>query len=140
MLKVSILTPHFPDSLRQFPFKEGGIYYLLGTVEVDYHFPTVTITRMAKVPPVVDPRYSMDEEKSKEIELSLREDVSLPSRTPYPQEHEIELPREKWKICLTIILMMKKASKQVFPLSIILPANLTCLTITLVICCGILPD
>jgi DNA polymerase-3 subunit alpha len=40
----------------------------------------------------------MDEEKSKEIELSLREDVSLTFRKPYPQEHEIELPREKWKI------------------------------------------
>lgn len=88
-------TAHFPDSLRQFPFKEGGIYLLLGTVEVDYHFPTITIIKMAKMPLIADPRYSLDEEKSKEIENNLREDVSLTFRNPYPQEHEIGLPRHK---------------------------------------------
>ncbi|MGG1923619.1 DNA polymerase III subunit alpha [Chryseobacterium sp. NRRL B-14798] len=88
-------TAHFPDSLKKFPFKEGGIYLLLGTVEVDYHFPTVTITRMSKMPLIADPRYSMDEEKSKEIEQSLREDVSKTSREPYPLEYEIVLPRKK---------------------------------------------
>ncbi|UMQ41614.1 DNA polymerase III subunit alpha [Chryseobacterium sp. Y16C] len=88
-------TAHFPDSLKKFPFKEGGIYLLQGTVEVDYHFPTVTITRMAKMPLIADPRYSMDENKSKEMERSLREDVSMTFRQPYPQEHEIGLPRIK---------------------------------------------
>lgn len=88
-------TAHFPDSLRKFPFKEGGIYLLLGTVEVDYHFPTVTITKMAKMPLVADPRYSMDQHKAREMERSLREDVSMTSRDPYPQEHEIGLPRKK---------------------------------------------
>ncbi|WP_312822834.1 DNA polymerase III subunit alpha [Epilithonimonas sp.] len=91
-------TAHFPDSLKQFPFKEGGIYLLLGTVEVDYHFPTITITKMAKMPLIADPRYSMDEEKSKEMERSLREDVSLTYRQPYPQEYEIGLPRQQMKI------------------------------------------
>ncbi|WP_375181246.1 DNA polymerase III subunit alpha [Chryseobacterium sp.] len=89
-------TAHFPDSLRQFPFKEGGIYLLLGIVEVDNHFPTITITKMAKMPLIADPRYSMDEEKSKVIERSLKEDVSLTFREPYPQEHEIGLPRNKF--------------------------------------------
>lgn len=88
-------TAHFPDSLRKFPFMEGGIYLLLGTVEVDYHFPTVNITRMAKMPLIADPRYSMDEEKSKEMERSLRDDVSKTSREPYPMEYEIGLPRQK---------------------------------------------
>lgn len=88
-------TTHFPDSLKKFPFKEGGIYLLQGTVEVDYHFPTVTITRMANMPLIADPRYSMDEDKSKEMERSLREDVSMTFRQPYPQEHEIGLPRIK---------------------------------------------
>lgn len=87
-------TAYFPDSLKKFPFKEGGIYLLLGTVEVDYHFPTVTITRMAKMPLIADPRYSMDEEKAKEIENGLREDVSKTSRDPYPLEYEIGLPRK----------------------------------------------
>lgn len=88
-------TAHFPDSLKKFPFKEGGIYLLKGIVEVDYHFPTVTIIRMAKMPLITDPRYSMDEQKSKEMEHSLREDVSMTYRNPYPQEHEINLPRTK---------------------------------------------
>jgi len=88
-------TAHFPDSLRQFPFKEGGIYLLLGTVEVDYHFPTITITKMSKMPLIPDPRYSMDEDKAKEVENSLREDVSMTSRKPYPREYEIGLPRLK---------------------------------------------
>lgn len=88
-------TAHFPDSLRKFPFKEGGIYLLLGTVEVDYHFPTVTITKMAKMPLIPDPRYSMDKDKSQEIQRSLREDVSMTFRKPYPQQHEIGLPRGK---------------------------------------------
>ena len=26
-------TSHFPDSLLRFPFKEGSIYLLLGTIE-----------------------------------------------------------------------------------------------------------
>jgi len=44
---------------------------------------------------VADPRYSMDQEKSKQIERGLREDVSLTFREPYPQEQEIGLPRHK---------------------------------------------
>lgn len=88
-------TAHFPDSLRQFPFKEGGIYLLLGTVEVDYHFPTITITKMSKMPLIADPRYSMDEDKAKEVENSLREDVSMTYRKPYPQEYEIGIPRKR---------------------------------------------
>jgi len=88
-------TAHFPNSLSKFPFKEGGIYLLLGTVEIDYHFPTVTITKMAKMPLIADPRYSMDSEKSQEMERGLREDVSMTHRDPYPKEHEIGLPRQK---------------------------------------------
>lgn len=88
-------TAHFPDSLRKFPFKEGGIYLLLGTVEVDYHFPTITITKMAKMPLIPDPRYSMDKDKSQEIQRNFREDVSMTFRKPYPQQHEIGLPRGK---------------------------------------------
>lgn len=48
-------TVHFLDNLIQYPFLGGGCYLLLGTVEVDYHFPTVTITKMAKMPFVPDP-------------------------------------------------------------------------------------
>ena len=43
--------------------KGGNCYLLLGTVEVDFHFPTITIHKMAKMPFIPDPRYSMDEER-----------------------------------------------------------------------------
>lgn len=88
-------TAHFPDCLEEYPFQGGGCYLLLGTVEVDFHFPTITIHKMAKMPFVPDPRYSMDKEKSLEAARSLHEDISMTQRKPYPQAHEIGLPRQK---------------------------------------------
>lgn len=88
-------TAHFPDNLKQFPFQGGGCYLLLGTVEVDFHFPTITIVKMAKMPFIPDPRYSEDKEKEFEIHRKINEDVSMTWRQPYPQEHEIGLPRNK---------------------------------------------
>ncbi|WP_398456058.1 hypothetical protein AB3466_11170 [Sphingobacterium thalpophilum] len=71
----------------------GGCYLLLGIVEVDFHFPTITITKMAKMPFIADPRYSHDEEKRYEAQQRIKEDVSMTFRLPYPQENEIGLPR-----------------------------------------------
>nr|WP_198999673.1 DNA polymerase III subunit alpha [Flavobacterium sp. ASV13] len=88
-------TAHFTDSLKHYPFQGGGCYLLLGTVEVDYHFPTITITKMAKMPFIPDPRYSHSKEKQYDAQRNIREDVSMTHRAPYPQEHEIGLPRHK---------------------------------------------
>lgn len=88
-------TAHFPDNLQQYPFQGGGCYLLLGTVEVDFHFPTITILKMAKMPFIPDPRYTLDKDKAYEAYNNIREDVSMTSRRPYPQEHEIGLPRRK---------------------------------------------
>lgn len=88
-------TAHFPNCLAYYPFQGGGCYLLLGTVEVDFHFPTITIHKMAKMPFIPDPRYSMDKEKSLEAARTIQEDVSMTQRKPYPQEHEIGLPRQK---------------------------------------------
>ncbi|MFC4686936.1 DNA polymerase III subunit alpha [Epilithonimonas pallida] len=88
-------TAHFPDNLSQYPFQGGGCYLLLGTVEVDFHFPTITIIKMAKMPFIPDPRYSLDKDKAYEAYNNMREDVSMTFRKPYPQEHEIGLPRRK---------------------------------------------
>jgi len=49
---------------------------LLGTFEVDYYFPTVTIIKMVKMHPIAGPRYSMDDKKSKELENSLRKELA----------------------------------------------------------------
>lgn len=90
-------TAHFPDSLIEYPFKGGGCYLLLGIVEIDYHFPTITIQKMAKMPFIPDPRY-MDAKDQYRTQELIREDVSTTERLPYPQEHEINLPRHKMKI------------------------------------------
>ncbi|MBU8883730.1 DNA polymerase III subunit alpha [Kaistella sp. DKR-2] len=86
-------TAHFPDSLGKYPFQGGGCYLLLGTVEVDYHFPTITIMKMAKMPMIPDPRYTSDKDRQYDIHQQIKEDVSMTFRKPYPQEHEIGLPR-----------------------------------------------
>lgn len=88
-------TAHFADSLEKYPFQGGGCYLLLGTVEVDYHFPTITVSKMAKMPFIPDPRYSNTKERQYKVHEHIREDVSMTHRNPYPQAHEIELPRHK---------------------------------------------
>jgi len=86
-------TAHFPDNLEQHPFQGGGCYLLLGMVEVDYHFPTLTILKMAKLPFVPDPRYTDAKDYQFKTQQNLREDISETHRAPYPREHEIGLPR-----------------------------------------------
>lgn len=77
-------TAHFPDSLQQYPFQGGGCYLLLGKVEVDYHFPTITIIKMAKMPFIPDPRFSHDKQRQHDVHRQIREDVSMTHRKPYP--------------------------------------------------------
>jgi len=90
-------TAHFNDSLKKYPFQGGGCYLLLGNVEVDYHFPTITILKMQKMPFMADPRYGHGDENQYKAQQKLREDVSMTDRAPYPQEQEINLPRFKMK-------------------------------------------
>ena len=90
-------TAHFTSSLKEYPFKGGGCYLLLGAVEVDYHFPTITISKMEKMPFIPDPRYRESDVESSQTQERLREDVSMTQRAPYPQEQEINLPRHKMK-------------------------------------------
>ncbi|MGL5111113.1 MAG: DNA polymerase III subunit alpha [Flavobacterium sp.] len=89
-------TVHFPDTLIQYPFLGGGCYLLLGVVEVEYHFPIITILKMAKMPFIPDPRY-MDAKDQYKTQQQIKEDVSSTQRAPYPQSHEINLPRHKKK-------------------------------------------
>ena len=90
-------TAHFPNSLKEYPFQDGGCYLLLGKVEVDYHFPTITIFKMAKMPFKPDPRYSHNKDLQFEVHKQVKQDVSMTQRAPYPQVHEIGLPRLKMK-------------------------------------------
>ena len=42
-------TAHFSGSLKEYPFQRIGCYLLLGSVEVDYHFSTITLSKIAKM-------------------------------------------------------------------------------------------
>jgi DNA polymerase-3 subunit alpha/error-prone DNA polymerase len=90
-------TAHFPDCLSNFPFQGGGCYLLQGKVEIDYHFPTITIHKMGKLPFIADPRYSDDQEKKYKIHRQIKEDTSSTFRAPYPGKGEVGLPRYKMK-------------------------------------------
>ena len=56
-------TAHFAVSLKKYPFQGNGCYLLLGTVEVDFGFPTITVTKMARMPYIRDPRYVHDKHR-----------------------------------------------------------------------------
>ncbi|RRJ90738.1 DNA polymerase III subunit alpha [Flavobacterium macacae] len=86
-------TAHFPDCLQESPFRGGGCYLFEGIVEVDYHFPTITVTRMGKLAFIPDPRYEQHRSQQFKVYDLINEDVSMTQRAPYPQEHEINLPR-----------------------------------------------
>jgi len=88
-------TAHFANSLVNYPFKGGGCYLLLGRVEVDFHFPTITISKMAKMPFIADPRYSNSSSRQFKVHKQIKQDVSSTYRAPYPSESG--LPRHKMK-------------------------------------------
>jgi DNA polymerase-3 subunit alpha/error-prone DNA polymerase len=88
-------TAHFANSLKKYHFKGGGCYLLLGRVEVDFHFPTVVISKMEKMPFRPDPRYANTEDSQFTVYNRMKEDKSLTFRAPYPKEGEIGLPRKK---------------------------------------------
>jgi len=50
-------TVHFPDSLKKFPFKGRGVYYICGRIVLDFGFPNLEVDRMEKLPYVKDVRY-----------------------------------------------------------------------------------
>lgn len=88
-------TAHFHDCLQAYPFRGGGCYLLEGIVGVDYHFPTITITKMGKLPFIPDPRYEQHRSQQFKVYDLINEDVSMTHRAPYPQEHEYNMPRYK---------------------------------------------
>ncbi len=50
-------TVHFPNSLREYPFRGNGVYLILGKVVEEFDFPSVEVQKMAKLPVHADPRY-----------------------------------------------------------------------------------
>jgi DNA-directed DNA polymerase III PolC len=50
-------TIHFPKSLKHYPFRGYGVYLILGKVEEELGFPSITVEKMARLPVKPDPRY-----------------------------------------------------------------------------------
>lgn len=49
-------TVHFPDSLKNYPFRGYGVYLVLGKVVEEFGFPSVEVLKMAKLELKPDPR------------------------------------------------------------------------------------
>ena len=50
-------TVHFPFSLKKYPFRGYGLYLVLGKIEREFGYPTLTVEKMARLPVREDPRY-----------------------------------------------------------------------------------
>lgn len=90
-------TTHWPESLKEWPFKGGGCYVIVGTVEVQFDFPNVMVAKMTRLPFIPDPRYTDNKDKQYRTEDQLKSDISATQRAPYPTAQEIGLPRYKMK-------------------------------------------
>jgi DNA polymerase III alpha subunit len=49
-------TVHFPDSLKNYPFKGKGLYLMFGEITQEFGFATLTVEKLAKLPLKSDPR------------------------------------------------------------------------------------
>ncbi|MEI8064552.1 MAG: DNA polymerase III subunit alpha, partial [Verrucomicrobiota bacterium] len=49
-------TVHFPDSLKNYPFKGPGVYLILGKVVQEFGFPSLEVEKMAKLPYKANPK------------------------------------------------------------------------------------
>jgi hypothetical protein len=43
-------TVHFPNSLKNYPFKGQGVYLILGEITQEFDFPSLTVEKLAKLP------------------------------------------------------------------------------------------
>jgi DNA polymerase-3 subunit alpha len=51
-------TTHFPQSLKEFPFKGWGVYLVLGKVVEEFGVPSIEVEKMAKLDIEQDKRFS----------------------------------------------------------------------------------
>jgi DNA polymerase III alpha subunit len=50
-------TTHFPQSLKNYPFKGAGSYLILGKVVEEFGYPSIEVEKLAKLPVKPDKRY-----------------------------------------------------------------------------------
>lgn len=84
-------TTHFPPCLQQYPFSGAGCYLIKGKIVIDFHFPSIEVEKMAKLPMVPDPRYSDDEfKRPARLPTASDNNPGLLTRKPYPSKEEVE--------------------------------------------------
>jgi DNA-directed DNA polymerase III PolC len=47
---------HFPNTLKEYPFRGAGVYLMLGIVDVEFGYPVLRAQKLAKMPFNLDPR------------------------------------------------------------------------------------
>lgn len=84
-------STHFPKALQHSPFQGAGCYMLYGRIAVDFHFPSIEVDRMEKLPMIPDPRYS-DESYQRPVDLPRAGDntPAMTRRAPYPKKGTIK--------------------------------------------------
>ena len=86
-------TAHFADCLKLYPFRGSGCYLFEGLVKIDFHFPTITISRMEKLPYITDPRFTDQKDLNAKVQSLLKFDQSMTERAPYPTSEEVNFKR-----------------------------------------------
>ena len=107
-------TAHFPDTAwKSFLFGRWNLSLQRNRLKLITTSRLFTITRMARCLLLLI-HVILWTKKIKEIERTLREVTSLTFREPYPQEHEIKLPKTRW------VIRIFKFISLIFPLIFII--------------------
>ena len=81
-------STHFPDQLKKYPFKGAGCYLLEGKIVVEFGYPSLEISRMAKLTMIPDPRY--EDSTTHPSFRHLKHDHQVIKRGPHPSKEEVE--------------------------------------------------
>jgi DNA polymerase-3 subunit alpha/error-prone DNA polymerase len=82
--KENSLTQLIFDSLQKYPFRWRLLFAIVARSKW-ITTPTITISKMAKMPFIPDPRYSNSTDRQYKAHQQIKEDVSMTHRAP-PQE------------------------------------------------------
>ncbi len=81
-------TTHFPDQLKKYPFKGAGCYLLEGKIVVEFGYPSLEISRMARLTMIPDPRY--EDSTAHPSFRHLKHDHQVITRGPHPSRQEVD--------------------------------------------------
>ena len=85
-------TIHFPVELKRYPFRGAGCYLLYGKIVVEFGYPSIEVSKMARLPMITDPRYEDSKVKPdfQHLKRSLSHDHQVITRKPHPSKGEVD--------------------------------------------------